>query len=140
MCDLRGTAFGRDWCAAHYYRWKKHGDPLRGGEVVRPRALTSEADVFDWFMPGKPPVSPSAHEGCWDWNAGTRNGVGVFSLNGKTLAADEAAYRRYRGAIPEGLQVIQTCGRRDLRATSALTRRHATAQIGEHLHLDRHPH
>lgn len=26
---------GRGWCPTHYMRWRRHGDPERGGEVIR---------------------------------------------------------------------------------------------------------
>lgn len=34
--DASGYAGGgRGWCATHYMRWRRHGDPLRGGPIQR---------------------------------------------------------------------------------------------------------
>lgn len=35
--DCERPVLARGWCAAHYSRWKNHGDPLGGGPVRRPR-------------------------------------------------------------------------------------------------------
>jgi HNH endonuclease len=37
-CSIEGCdrpVLGRGWCAAHYQRWKRHGDPLAGGAQRR---------------------------------------------------------------------------------------------------------
>lgn len=33
--DCDGPSYCRQMCPAHYQRWRKHGDPLRGGDVIR---------------------------------------------------------------------------------------------------------
>lgn len=43
LCAIEGcsrdagghTGGGRGWCAAHYKRWRRHGDPLHGGPLLR---------------------------------------------------------------------------------------------------------
>lgn len=40
-CDRDGSGTkggGRGWCATHYMRWRRHGDPEHGGPVLRQHA------------------------------------------------------------------------------------------------------
>lgn len=47
--------------------------------------------------------------GCWEWQAATKeSGYGVFRLNG-TKSAHRIAYRLTHGRIPEGKLVRHTC-------------------------------
>lgn len=37
-CDRDASGYrggGRGWCSTHYQRWRRHGDPLHGGTVLR---------------------------------------------------------------------------------------------------------
>lgn len=50
-CSIDGCgrpALGRGWCAAHYRRWQRHGDPLAGGT---PRQVNA-------------PLVPCSYDGC----------------------------------------------------------------------------
>lgn len=33
--DCNEPTFGHGWCATHYQRWRRHGDPERGGTIQR---------------------------------------------------------------------------------------------------------
>ena len=49
-------------------------------------------------------------QGCWNWEAsGHPKGYGQFWVNGKYERANRAAYRLYKGEIPEGLIVCHSC-------------------------------
>lgn len=40
ICSIEGCErprVKRDWCNAHYQRWRKHGDPIGGGPSLSPR-------------------------------------------------------------------------------------------------------
>ena len=94
--DCERRSHSRGWCAAHYLRWWKHGDPLAGERFQRPRGL-SEAEAFAWFMPGDPPPGDQ----CWDWTASTRNGYGQFGGPDRTTPhAHVVAHRIYNPHDP----------------------------------------
>ena len=78
-CESRTCA--RGWCAAHYKRWQRHGDPL-AGEPVRDLSL-SDADRF-WAK-----VDTSAGpRGCWLWTAALHEyGYGIFGYKGRMRTA-----------------------------------------------------
>lgn len=46
-CSISGCRkvhYGRGWCAAHYMRWRRHGDPLGGGtNIGDPEKFFSES-------------------------------------------------------------------------------------------------
>lgn len=51
-----------------------------------------------------------AENGCWIWTATTNgHGYGCFSVNRKHIYAHRYAYIRYKGPIPDGLQLDHLC-------------------------------
>lgn len=56
---------------------------------------------------------PEPNSGCWLWlgpvKIGRRQGYGQFTLEGKTVGAHRAAWRLFRGTIPDGLFVCHKC-------------------------------
>ena len=109
-CDREANVPGsaRGWCSTHYSRWQRHRDPLAGGRYRRPPELTTEAEIFAWFMPGDPPPA----EECWDWPAAClESGYGRFGLDSSTMvSAHIASYRIYHGPT-NGLNVLHSCDR-----------------------------
>ena len=95
----------RQWCNAHYIRWRRYGDPLEGARARRPDGLT-EAETFAWFMPGDPPPSDQ----CWDWPAATVKGYGVLKGDQGLVYAHRVSYQIHHG--PTGKeQVLHSCDR-----------------------------
>ena len=48
-------------------------------------------------------------DGCWEWNAGKRNGYGAFWIAERRQYAHRISYRLYVGEIPAGLCVCHRC-------------------------------
>lgn len=42
---------GRGWCSTHYMRWRRHGDPDHGGDVLRQTGTGQPCDVDDCDRP-----------------------------------------------------------------------------------------
>lgn len=95
----------RQWCNAHYIRWRRYGDPLGGARARRPGGLT-EAETFAWFMPGDPPPADQ----CWDWPAATVKGYGVLKGDQGLAYAHRVSYRIHHGPTGQE-QVLHSCDR-----------------------------
>ena len=100
----------REWCNAHYIRWRRYGDPLGGRLRLNRNLGLEEREVFAHFMAGSPPA-----EGCWDWTAATAaSGYGVFGMvvGGKpqTIYAHRTSYELFNGPT-EGRWVLHQCDR-----------------------------
>lgn len=53
---------------------------------------------------------PVTESGCWIWTASTyTNGYGSFFMKGKLTGAHRAAWRIFKGLIPENMRVCHTC-------------------------------
>lgn len=50
--------------------------------------------------------------GCREWTAGTSEGYGTFTIDGRTYRAHRVAYRYFVGEIPEGLMILHSCDNR----------------------------
>jgi len=58
-------------------------------------------------------VATAHAKGCWLWiGARNKRGYGRFSVAGKNRLAHRVAYERFRGKIPEGLQLDHLCRNR----------------------------
>lgn len=90
---------GRGWCRKHYYRWKRHGDPLK---VVRNiSGIVGDDEARFWHF-----VDKDGPGGCWLWT-GELNpaGYGAIGVNGRMVGAHRFAYELLVGPIPEGLHL-----------------------------------
>lgn len=110
-----GRSGARGWCPTHYYRWRRHGDPL----TVHPRG-GYRAPVADRFWskvdhdgpvpPGRPELGP-----CWRWTAATRGGYGAFNVPAtpteprRRVDADRWAYEHHTGPLPAGHDIEHLC-------------------------------
>jgi hypothetical protein len=108
ICVIDGcerTVRARGWCAAHYERWLKRGDPLAGGPI-RVRLCGTPAERF-WAK-----VNIRAADECWEWQAFTTpKGYGRFNTGtGASSAwAHRYAYELLVGPIPDGLVIDHLC-------------------------------
>lgn len=55
-------------------------------------------------------VDPSTK--CWNWAGSTNKGYSRFNNGNKTVDGHRWSYERFRGSIPEGLQVDHLCRNR----------------------------
>lgn len=91
-------AHARGFCASHYSRWRRHGNPLAGG----PPLHASADDAF---------VARVAWDGdhlIW-LGALNKKGYGVIGAKLKSRAAHRFSFAREYGPIPEGMYVDHIC-------------------------------
>lgn len=105
-CSIGGCekpTLARGWCGTHYQRWRKHGDPLGGGE----RFATPE----EAFIARTEPIV--GDPGCTIWKGATDSGgYGQLSVNGRIVRAHRYAWERENGPIPDGLWIDHKCWNR----------------------------
>ena len=104
-CSIEGCDrkhYQRGWCAVHYGRWYRHGDPLAG--------LPTYATVQDRIMGTVEMVEQSLLGPCWLWQ-GTldKDNYGRTKRDGKLIHAHRLAYEEFVGPIPAGLQLDHLC-------------------------------
>lgn len=93
MCSIEGCSrihYGRGWCAAHYVRWRRHGDPLGGG--------TPYGEPEQYF---REVVVPYVGDDCLIWPYG-RDGFGYarLQLDGRDGRAHRWACEAVNGPSP----------------------------------------
>lgn len=144
LCAVDGcgkTSVCRGWCAAHYTRWKRHGDPVvkktggtvRGvcsedgcGKPHKARGLCSThfarwtrhgtAKAL-WTPFGEPEAWLRSHvhhtgDDCLIWPFARRFGRGVVLLNGKTRNASRIMCEWAHGPAPlPDLDALHSCGK-----------------------------
>ena len=99
----KGGKIARGWCPMHYNRWRKHGDPLGGGE----RFATPE----EAFLARTEPIV--GDPGCLIWTGATDgNGYGALRVNGRMVKAHRWAYEREHGPVPDTREVDHMCWNR----------------------------
>ncbi len=100
-CSIDGCErlhLSRGWCARHYQRWRKFGDPLGAVPLA-----DGEARFWAKVAIGSPDV-------CWEWQAGSLpDGYGTFHLGGRDRRAHRVAYELRVGVIPAGQHVLHRC-------------------------------
>ena len=139
-CTIEGCGKARKargWCAAHWWRWRHHGDPL--GSAYTPTACSIEgcAEVAvsrgwcsrhyqryrKWGDPTAGYPSPgelserdrfeskfSKGDGCWEWTAALNHkGYGQFRAGSRDVPAHRYSYALYVGPIPTGMQIDHLC-------------------------------
>lgn len=86
-CGKKCYAWG--WCAAHHYRWKRHGDPL-GGHI-------NHGDVLKHVEKS---VIPYAGDDCLSWPFASQNGRGKLWAEGKLWVASRYVCTLVHGKPP----------------------------------------
>lgn len=102
VCTIDGCSLPqlqRDWCAKHYMRWYRHGDPLHTGTPTRGMSLVERF----W---AKVDQSGGA-EACWPWMGG-RHKFGYGNVE-HDVRAHRLAWELANGPIPAGLHVLHRC-------------------------------
>lgn len=96
-CDRKIEA--RGWCAPHYQRWRRNGDPLgRWTRHTDPEAAFADRTRAD----GE----------CLVWTGALTNGYGLISVAGKEVIVHRYAWERQNGPIPDGVFVDHMCWNR----------------------------
>lgn len=85
-----GTVHGRGWCKKHYSLWRAYGVPN----------APSQEDRF-WAK-----VDVGGPDECWEWQAATAHGYGVF----QDMPAQRYAYELAGCTVPSGMQMSAQCG------------------------------
>jgi len=100
VCTIKGCSnkhLARGWCAKHYSRWQRFGDP--NYTVIAASDLTLE-DKLRWHG------WTVTESGCWEFDGGkSKGGYGALTLNNHNIKAHRVAYELWVGPIPEGLVV-----------------------------------
>lgn len=97
--DCNRKSYVRGWCQRHYYRWWKHGDPLKTKKNIGP--VTWEY-LLSCSIPNK-------KTGCIEWQKGGGGEYGSVQFNGKRERVNRVSYRLNVGEIPDGLFVCHHC-------------------------------
>lgn len=102
-CDKPVRA--REWCMAHYMRWKRCGDPL-GVRPAKRKGGMSDAEFKAWFEAQFRVEEGPFDTPCWVWTRGTfSEGYGKVTLNGRTQKVHRVAWKLRYGEIPDGLLI-----------------------------------
>ncbi len=116
FCSIKscnGKSFCRGWCSAHYHRWQRYGDPLKGGNALVLGQGETEEERF-WSR-----VNKAAGQGkdgdCWEW-AGFVNSKRPRGKEYGTVVFDKVKWRTHRYAYfshykvhPGEMLVCHTC-------------------------------
>lgn len=89
-CEQRPIA--RGWCARHYQRWQRYGDPLVQAQIQ------GDDEARFWLK-----VTAAGPDGmdCWLWtDARDKDGYGKFRLGRASKRSHRVAWELLRGDIP----------------------------------------
>lgn len=101
--DCSNPATRRGWCSAHYQRWRRHGDPLVGGALVRYGGpLRYFTDVVLLY----------SGDDCLIWPYGRNDfGYGMLWANGRKSRVHRLACEATHGEPPTpGHDAAHLCG------------------------------
>ena len=101
ICSIQGCELKvlcRGWCAKHYERWRKYGDPT---VITTFRGAPVEDRL--WLRVNKT-------ETCWLWTGPVDGwGYGHLKMEGKTLHTHRVSYELSHGTIPKGMVIDHVC-------------------------------
>lgn len=125
LCTIEGCDrkhYGHGWCAMHYQRWSKRGDPLT------PR-YAPKIPIEERFW-GKVNKTKT----CWLWtDAPGNHGYGVFGFDGSQKLAHRVSYQWENGHIPDGLHIDHTCHNNDTNCPGGKACKHRLCVRPSHL-------
>jgi hypothetical protein len=109
-CSIEGCgkrAEKRTWCAMHYRRWHRTGDPHK---TLPQRGGLTGPSVAETFWDHVDKDDPA---GCWLWLRPSNGaGYGQLRFDGRTRQSHRVAYEMLLGPIPNGLQLDHLCRNR----------------------------
>lgn len=98
-CEKSGL-LRRGWCATHYSRWQRHGDPLGGA-----RRYTDPQSAFK--------ARTERRGDCLVWTGSLdRHGYGQMNTSGRLIRAHRWAWEQANGPIPDGAIIDHACWNR----------------------------
>ena len=100
--DCVRPAIARGYCAKHWQRWRRHGDP---NTVLPPSAGPQDPPEFRFWSK----VDKSDADGCWPWTAARdRDGYGAFKVEGRMWRAPRWLFSQ-TNALTDDEIVRHTC-------------------------------
>lgn len=84
---------GRGWCATHWSRWRRHGDPGQGPRLRVMGGFWGKVDRTG---------------DCWLWLGGRHKGYGRY----RNRQAHRVSWESEHGPIPEAIQLDHLCRNR----------------------------
>lgn len=104
LCNVKGCTKKQSckgWCSKHYWRWRRHGDPLAGG--------TSKGELMRWI---KRHASYEDND-CLKWPFGRfTGGYGMIFVGGHSTNAHRVMCRVAHGEPPTSRHhAAHSCGR-----------------------------
>lgn len=102
-CSVEGCSragYARGWCAPHYNRWRRYGDPTASTVV---RGTDRAAYLLHY--------SEAHASGCRVWTGGlSNNGYGqARTVDGRPIFAHRLAYETWVGPIPDKMEIDHAC-------------------------------
>lgn len=100
LCSIEGCRnkhFARGWCNTHYYRWRRHGDPLAARHPLRQRPLhlrlitSLETPCREW------------------WGQHDKDGYGRLDRQGASRRVHVWVWEQVNGPVPRGVFVLHRC-------------------------------
>ena len=133
-CELPVAA--RGWCQKHYYRNKRHGDPLVE-TVIRG---DDERRFWSYVVTGAIPKGNEHLGPCKMWtgavSSGKNGGYGLITIGGRSGKAEKAyrvAYEWVKGPIPAGLTIDHLCHNKDGECPGGRACQHRRCVNADHL-------
>lgn len=103
VCSVKGCknkVLSRGWCAKHYARWRKYGDPL---ELKQKQLHGFTVEQRFW-------VNVNKTGKCWEWTgAPDRNGYGRLNIDGVPVLAHRISWELHNGKITSAEHVLHKC-------------------------------
>lgn len=99
--DCKRRRHSRGWCAIHYGRWYRNGDP----NIQKQVHVRDKRNTVDWFWAQVEKTSK-----CWVWNGSRQStGHGYFYTGAQKIMAYRFAYELIVAPIPDGASMDHLC-------------------------------
>jgi len=102
-CKIDGCenlVMARGWCAAHYTKWRKYGDPL----TVRQHQMHGATLLERWA------ANVEKSSGCWKWTGyRDQNGYGRINIGNMPVLAHRVAWQLLCHEITSEQHVLHRC-------------------------------
>lgn len=112
LCSVEGcvnTLKASVWCASHYARWRRHGDPSAGGP---PKIGRRGGPFQNWEARFWAKVDRNTDSGCWEWTRHINDGGYGICSTPLGNRAHRVSWTLHNGPIPSGLFVCHHCDNR----------------------------